>query len=228
MPSVRQLVLVVIVLSFAVTVPAAARAPPRAACGVCTDALDTAAAENGITLEREQSAMTVDVAENGSTRWTARVALAAGADRLTNDTLRSNVVADAMEQTYAAATPENVSSHLDGNTLVVTYRDTDAVTSESDVLLFTSFHASSPVNPFLIGGEGTAYVGADELTVRAPDGYAVQGGYGDATTTTDTVRWSGDAAGESSIDRSTTIAFVREDTWFPGVRASFARLVTSF
>lgn len=228
MPARHRLLLALVLVSVvgtAVAAPAAAREPPRAACAVCTDALDAAAAAAGVTLEPGDSTMVVTVAENGSTRWTARVTLASGADRLANDSLRSAVVADAMDRGRPAATPEDVSSRLDGDTLVVSYRDTDAVESEVGVLLFTAFHASDPVRPFVAGGEGTVFVGADELVVRAPEGYAVSGRYGDAAVTGDAVRWTDDAAGESSIDRSTAVAFVPGGAWFPRVRATLARLL---
>lgn len=228
MPPARGLLAVLVAVAVvgcgvAVT-PATAREPPQAACAVCTDALDEAAAAEGVALERDRSEMVVAVAENGSTRWTARVELAAGAARLRNDSLRASVVAGALARGRPAATPENVSSRLDGRTLVVTYRDGDATAREFDVLLFTAFHASDPVGPFVAGGEGTVYVGADELAVRAPGGRTVWGRYGGATVTREAVRWSGDAAGESSLDRSTAVGFVRDGTWFPGTRVALARL----
>jgi hypothetical protein len=216
---------VVAVVGAAVAAPTAAREPPRAACAVCTDALDDAAAAAGVALESGDSTMVVTVAENGSTRWTARVTLASGADRLTNDSLRSAVVADAMNRGRPAATPEAVSSRLDGDVLVVGYRDTDAAEAEVGVLLFTAFRASDPVGPFVGGGEGTVSVGADELVVRGPEGYAVSGRYGDAAVTADAVRWTGSDAGESTIDRSTVVAFVPDGAWFPRVRATLARLL---
>lgn len=228
MPSVSRLAVALAVASLLLTsvaAPAAARAPPRAACAVCTDALDVAAAERGVELERAHTAMVVRVAENGSTRWTARVELARGADALRNDSLRADVVAGALARGRPAATPEGVSSRLDGDALVVSYRDADATARAFDALLFTGFSAADPANPLAVGGEGTVYAGADELAVRAPDGRIAWGEYGDATAGERAVRWAGDAAGESPLDRSTAVGFVREDAWLPGVRVAFARLL---
>ena len=219
---VRRTALALLIVASLLAVPAAvdARAPPQAACGVCTDALDDAAAERGVALERATSTLTIDVAENGSTRWTARVVLADGADALRNDSLREAVVADARHRVVADA--DSVASRVDGDTLVVTYRLDDATERHAGVLLFTAFRADGPVVPFAMGGPGPVYLGADELTLRGPDGYVAADGSAGAGADARTVSWNGTATG---IDRSTTVGFTPEDAVLPSVRATVARLL---
>ena len=117
-----------------------------------------------------------------------------------------------------------MTSRVEGQTLVVTYRDPGAAEVSAGVVVFTRFHASDPLLPFVMGGEGSPYPAADVLTVRAPDGHAVSGSYGSATTTSERVRWRrGD-----DVDRSTVVAFVPDGALLPGVRATVARLVLGF
>ncbi|QLG64101.1 hypothetical protein HUG12_17510 [Halorarum salinum] len=203
-------------------VPAAvdARAPPQAACGVCTDALDDAAGDRGVALERASSEMTIRVDGNGSAAWTARVALAEGADALRDNSVREAVVADARHGTLAD--PDAVRSRMEGDTLVVSYRTDDDAEREAGVLLFTGFHATGPTMPFAMGGPGPAYPGADELTLRGPPNTAVEGEYDGAANGGAEVRWT-DA--DADVDRSTVVAFAPEEARFAGVRTRLARLL---
>lgn len=202
------------------TMGVAGRAPPQPACGVCTDALTAAAAERGVSLERGETAATIRVTEDASTRVTARVELVEGADALRNETRRGAVVADAIERSRAVDDPVDLTSRLEGDTLVVTYRDPSAATQRAGVLLLTRFHASDPVMPFVGGGDGTVYPGADVLTVTGPSSHVVWGSYSNATTDGNAVQWTG---ADQSIERSTLVSFVPERAWFPGVRTALAR-----
>ncbi|WP_313691412.1 hypothetical protein [Halorarum halobium] len=206
-------------------VPAAvdARGPPRPACGVCTDALEDAAADRDVAVERADSELTVRVAENGSSRWTARVTLSEGAAALENDSLREAVVADARHR--AVTDPESVTSRMEGDTLVVSYRTDAATRCEAGVVLFTAFRATGPSMPFAMGGEGPAYLGAEELTLRGPDDRVAAGEYPEANASGGRIRWTGS---ETSFGGSAVVPFVPEDAAFPGVRAGVARLLLRF
>lgn len=218
------LLLLLVTSLIATSAPVGARAPPRAACGVCTDALAAAAAAHGVTVARGRSTMTVQVHANDSTTWTARVELEAGAAALRNSSLRGAVVGDALDRARTAATPTGVSSHLDGSTLVVSYRDDGAAERRLGVVRFTAFHASDPWLPFVSGGEGTRYLGADRVVVRAPPGYVVSGGgsHGNATAR----RWSADGDPRIGIDRGTVVSFVPAGDRFGGLRTFVANLVS--
>ena len=51
--------------------PTVAKAPPEPVCGVCTDALDEAAGERGVALEREESRTDIRLHANGSAEFVA-------------------------------------------------------------------------------------------------------------------------------------------------------------
>jgi hypothetical protein len=199
--------LLFVCLTVGFTASGFARAPPQAACGVCTDTLDRAAADHGVTLTRGQSKMVIQVYENTSTRWTATVKLTDGAAVLQNDSLRRAIVSDALDRARMVAEPTHVTSHLSGQTLIVSYRDPGAAETHGDTIVFTRFHATSPQDPLVMGGEGTPYPGADTLVLRAPSGYTVTGDYASATESETAVRWHADGT-NGHIDRSTRVTFV--------------------
>ncbi|WP_435126458.1 hypothetical protein [Halobaculum sp. D14] len=205
----------------AASTPAAARAPPQPACDVCGERLTATAAEHGVDVAVGHAAVTVQVYENASTRWTARVELTDGADALRNDTVRGAVIEDVVGYRVDRFA---VSSRMDGETLVVTYLRRDAAVRSAGAVVFTAFHASSPP-PLAMGGEGTVYPGADELVVHAPDGYVVAGGIGDGNATQSAVRWAGENGGDDGIDRDTAVTFVPDGAVAPGLRGVVARLL---
>ncbi|MFB6077378.1 MAG: hypothetical protein ABEJ80_00190 [Halarchaeum sp.] len=218
MARARTVLLALLVVA-ALAAPAAARAPPRPACGVCTDALDEAAATHGVTVERAHSTLDVEAAANGTSTWTARVRLERGADALrANDTLRAAVVADARRWTVVDS-PRALASRVDGDTLVVTYRAPNTSHVSLGVVRFDAFRAEDPHSLLPVaGGEGTVYPGADRLVLRAPDGYRVHGAYGDRSNASAVV-WNG----TGSIDRDTVVSFTRAADPLAGVRAFLVR-----
>ncbi|MFB6131035.1 MAG: hypothetical protein ABEJ28_09470 [Salinigranum sp.] len=223
-PSIPRFALVVLLATAVVAAgaaPAASREPPQAACGVCTDALTTAAADHGVPLSTGRATLSVRVGADASTRWTARVALREGASALRNDSLRADVVAEALGRARAVGDPRNVTSRLEGSTLVVSARDPGLARRTAGVVLFTGFHASDPAMPLTGGGEGTVYQGADQVVVRGPDGYVASGDYAGASENRTAVRWERDP--NAVVDRSTVLAFVPGRAALPGVRAFLAR-----
>jgi hypothetical protein len=204
-------VLLLVGLTVGLTASSSARAPPQAACGICTDALDRAAADHGVSLTRDKSKMIIQVYENTSTEWTATVRLTDGTAALQNDSLRTAIVSDALDHARMVAEPTHVSSHLSGQTLFVSYRDPGAAEMRGDTIVFTRFYATEPQVPLVSGGEGTPYPGADMLVLRAPDGYTVTGDYESATESEIAVRWHTDG-NNGHIDRSTRVTFVNEQS----------------
>ncbi|WP_426961893.1 hypothetical protein [Haloparvum alkalitolerans] len=197
----------------------AAVAPPQAACLVCTDALDDAAADRGVAVERGATSQTVRVGADATTTWTARVELETGATPLANDSLRDAVVDDALDDLRTAAEPRNVTTRLAGETLVVSYEDPDAAVAVGDEVVLVAFHASSGP-PWAIGGEGSPYVGADVLRVVGPADHVASAG-GDARVDGRTARWNATAGDE--LKRSTTVGFAAESRHFATCRATAAR-----
>ncbi|MFB9825285.1 hypothetical protein [Halobaculum roseum] len=227
-PRVLRLVAVALVASalVAAAVPAdgAARAPPEPACGVCVDgALADAADRHGVAVAVERATLDVHVSDDGSTRWTARLDLSDGTDALRNDSLRAAIVDAA-----TASDGGDRTSRMDGDTLVVEHRRGDAAEREAGAVLFTAFDARDPVLPFVMGGEGTVYPGADALVLHAPEGHVVAGGVGDGTVEGRTVVWRGAEGGDDGIDRDAVPTFVPEGAVAPGVRGVLARLLAGY
>lgn len=117
-----------------------------------------------------------------------------------------------------------MTSHISGQTLVVSYRDPEAVERHFTVLVFTRFHATDPLLPFVAGGEDSSDPGADTLVLRAPTGYTVTGDYTSAMESETTVQWHTDGK-RDPIDRSTRVTCVDDLGPFTGIRTALARWV---
>lgn len=228
MPSTRSTLSVVLALALVGTallagVPTVdARAPPTPLCGVCSERLDESAERHDVDLTRGETDLVVQIHENGSTSWRATVELTAGAEALDNETLRAAVVDSAVQR--GVGDPTDVQSRLDGDTLVVTHRDRNATARHLGVLVFTPVVPDSPGVPWAIGGEGARYVGADRVTVTAPPGYRVTGGYEYATTQPGTVEWTGgDDDSRRFIEGEHPPTMVPDGSLFPNVRTTVAR-----
>ncbi|WP_128904936.1 hypothetical protein [Halorubrum amylolyticum] len=205
-----------------------ARAPPTPICGVCD--LDRTAPD-GTPVVAGESELTVTLRENGSTTWEAEVDLAAGGDALAaNESLRRAVVSEATQN--GIAEPRDVDARVDGDTLLVDYRDPNATERHLGVAVFTPLTPASPSVPIVIGGEGARYLGADRLTVRGDSGWEVRG---DASAARSDGRlvWTRDGGGESDdrgrvfVDVDRDPVAVEEDAILPGPRAWIGRLLTS-
>ncbi|WP_144920192.1 hypothetical protein [Halorubrum salsamenti] len=205
-----------------------ARAPPTPICGVCD--LDRTAPD-GTPVVAGESSQTVTLHANGSTTWEARVDLAAGGDALAaNESLRRVVVADAVRD--GIAEPRDVDARVDGDALLVDYRDPNATERHLGVVVFTPLTPASPSVPFAIGGEGARYLGADRLTVRGAPGWEVRG---DASAAGSDGRlvWTRDGGGEPDdrgrvfVDVDRDPVAVEEGAILSGPRAWIGRLLTS-
>lgn len=200
-----------------------ARAPPTPVCGVCS--VDTTV--DGTVVAAGESELTVSIHENGSTTWNARVELTAGSDDLAeNESLRRAVVDEAMGRSIAD--PEQLSSRMDGETLVVRYRDDGATEQHVGTVVFTPLTPDGPNIPFAMGGEGPRYLGTDRFTLRAPAGYDLHGDAGQAAQTDSaTLVWTQEnGTDRTSLDVTADPVAVDADAGAPGVRTWFARLLS--
>jgi len=218
------LVALLLCVTAAVAVPAVdARAPPTPVCGVCD--LDRTT-PSGDPVVAGESSLTVTVHENGSTTWLARADLTAGGDALAaNDSLRDAVASEAAAD--GIADPRDVDARLDGDALVVEYRDPGAAERSVGTVVFTPLTPASPNAPMVSGGEGGRYLAADRLTVRAGSGLAIHGAApttdsGDRLVWTPTAIGGGDAV-RPSLDVARDPVAIGEGALLPGVRAWAAR-----
>jgi hypothetical protein len=220
-----MLTIVVISAIGVASMTATARAPPEPVCGVCTQALDQAADDHDVDIERGTSTMIVQVHPNDTATFTARVSLTQGTDQLRNATRRRAIVQDVSY--IVAEERRDLHTRIDGTTLVVRYRA--AVAHQSlGVVRFDAFETTG-APPLASGGEGPPYPGADTLVMRAPAGYRVHGGYGDSANDTAIV-WDGNSheryAGH--IEDDVVISFVPTDATVPAVRVRLAALLEWF
>ncbi|ELZ36664.1 hypothetical protein C471_14285 [Halorubrum saccharovorum DSM 1137] len=217
----------VLLLAGITAAPAAdARAPPTPICGVCD--LDRTTPD-GTPVVAGESALTVTLRENGSTTWQGRVDLAAGSDALAaNESLRRRVVSEAAHD--GIADPRDVNSRIDEDILFVEYRDPNATERHLGTVVFTPLTPAAPSTPFVIGGEGARYLGADRLTVRGAPGWEVRG---DASATGSDGRlvWTREGSepddqGRVFVDVDRDPVAVEGDAVLPGARAWIGRLLT--
>ncbi|MDZ5810162.1 hypothetical protein U4E84_02180 [Halorubrum sp. AD140] len=203
-----------------------ARAPPTPICGVCD--LDRTTPD-GAPVVAGESSLTVTVRGNGSTTWEAQVDLAAGGDALAaNESVRHTVVSGAVRD--GIAEPNDIDARIDGETLLVDYRDPTATERHLGVVVFTPLTPASPSVPFAMGGEGARYLGADRLTVRGASGWAVHGDVS-AEDSDGRLVWTRDDAetddeGRAFVDVERDPVAAEEDAVLPGQRAWIARLLT--
>ncbi|MFC6825187.1 hypothetical protein [Halopelagius fulvigenes] len=208
-------------LSAVAAVPSAdARKPPTPVCGVCS--LDLTAPD-GTPVTAGDSTLTVTLHENGSTTWRARVELASGRDALAeNESLRRAVVEETTRRSVAE--PEAVRSRIDGETLVVDYRDADAAESVAGAVVFTPLSPEGPGVPFASGSEGPRYLGTDRFTLRAPPGYELRGG-ANATDGGRSLAWTRDGEERTYLDANGDPVAVDSNALGPRFRAWAARVL---
>ncbi|RDI69902.1 hypothetical protein [Halopelagius longus] len=208
-------------LSAVAAVPSAdARAPPTPVCGVCS--LDRTAPD-GTPVTAGDSTLTVSLHENGSTTWRANVELASGSDALAeNESFRRAVVEEVTRR--SVADPEAIYSRIDGETLIVRYRDTGATESPAGTIVFSPLSPEGPDVPFAMGGEGPRYLGTDRFTLRAPPGYELRGDANAADGGRSLV-WTRDGDERTFLDVTDDPVAVDSDAVGPGIRAWVARLL---
>ena len=187
--------------------PVDARAPPTPVCGVCDLDRTTPSGER---VTAGESSLTITVRANGST---------------TNDSFRRAVAEEAAGD--GVASPGDVDSRIDGETLVVEYRDPDAAERSVGTVVFTPLTPASPNRPMVSGGQGPRYLAADRLTVRTGPGLDVYGP-APASPSADRLVWTPNATDDAtrpSLGVETDPVAVPQGAMAPGVRAWLARLL---
>jgi hypothetical protein len=199
MPSSRSgralLVAVVVASVLAVAAPTAAAPPPRPLCDACGDGFAETAAEHGLELAVDRSTATVVVHGNGSATWTVRNHLVGDAGRLrANGTLLAAVGDAAMwDATFLGAT-------VSDGVVTLRYRETGfAERSVGGTLRSGAFTEA-------YGYRNLDGLGADRLTVVAPDGMRVARTVPGATVSDD-----GSETTLTALERGAVVTFVPDD-----------------
>ncbi|ACV48333.1 MULTISPECIES: hypothetical protein [Halomicrobium] len=182
MPSSRFVAVACLVI-FAVTTlavaPVVGAPPPRPLCDACGDSFAETASAHGVEATVVESTATVQVARNGTATWTVRNTLREpAAERLrANESLRTAIADRAMWDVTLLGS--NVSS--DG-VLTLRYREPDFAEPSAGGTLrsgaFTESHGYSSLDG----------LGADRLTVVAPEGMTVERTVPGATVSADRTR----------------------------------------
>ena len=180
--------LVGVILFSAVGSPVSARPPPHAVCGVCSDALVDAAAENGVAIDLVESSLTIQIDQSGTGHWTARVTLTGpGVETLReNQSLRDQIVQRVYERGYVAVEePQSLTTSMNGSTLLVEYEVPDMAHESAGGVYVVDFF-------YWHGGEARwFYLAADLMTIRGPPGTVVSHAPADTTSDGDAVTWEG-------------------------------------
>ena len=217
------LIIAILVFGPATVSTVTAKAPPEPVCGVCTSALDEAANDHGVDLERGESTMNIRVSQTGSADFVALVELTNGTERLRNESLRDAIVRDVSY--ILVDNRRNLQTAIVDGNLRVRYSSSEVAHTTLGVLQCDAFHTRG-APPLAAGGEGSPYPGADRLTLRAPSGYQVHGSYGEFSNKT-TIRWHGDSHERYSghIEEDVTISFVPNRARLPNIQVTAANVV---
>lgn len=201
-------VLPALLLATMLVAPALASPAPVSACPPCDRGFTNAAAAHGLDTAVAESEATVRVHENGSARWTVRVvptnesALHSLAE---NESLALAVAGDSFGVRYGDGIDhELLGADVVDGAFVMTYRTLDVVeTGPLETHVLTYFRDSP-------GAYVYTDLGADELTVVAPEGLTVARGFGEV---------SGDRMTATALPETRNgpfVVFVPEGTPLPG------------
>jgi hypothetical protein len=161
-----RVLLATVVLVPLVAGPATASPRPVAVCEPCDRGFVDAAYTNGVDVRIERSTATVRVHRNGSATWTVENHLndSAAAAFRENATLRRSVAAAAV----AIHDGRLLATGVDGDTVRVRYRTSDAATDAPGGVLRVESFRDDP------GRRIYTDLGADRLTLVAPEGMVVE------------------------------------------------------
>ena len=159
--------------------PVTASPAPVSACPPCGSGFHRSASNHGLYTEVRHSEATVVTHTNGSATWTVRVvptnesALNSLAE---NESLARAVAADSFGIRYGSGIEHDLlSADVDDGAFVVRYRTHDVVHQGPLGTQVLTYFRDSP------GAYVYTGLGADELTVVAPDGMTVVRGFGEVT-----------------------------------------------
>lgn len=159
-------------------VPVTASPAPVSACPPCGDGFVRAAASHGLETEVRHGEATVRVHENGSATWTARVVPTNESvlDRLAaNESLARAVAGDSFGIRYGSGIEhELLAADVVDGMFVVRYRTLGVVRESVFGTQTLTYFRDSP------GAYVYTDLGADELTVVAPEGTTIARGFGTA------------------------------------------------
>lgn len=145
--------------------PAAGSPQPVPICGACGSEFAGIASDHGVSLQVEQSTVTVHVNRNGTATWTVtnRLANESTAERLGNDRDRLDRIAnraarEAPPQQYEGGARE-VSARVDGSAVTITFTEGTGVRRTPGSILVVEYFHTRYAGGWLINAETITVVG---------------------------------------------------------------------
>lgn len=206
----RKVVLCFLLVAL-VALAGCSRPPQPKVCGACGHDFERSAEFHGVNVTVEGSQVDGYLREDGTARWVVRTNLSGpGVERLrTNESLRTALVEDATAR-RGPEPKENVTAHLDGNALVVSYTVPDFADRTLGVLVVDEFNRQND------GFDERYRVPAARFRLHAPDGMTVLNRPPGGSVTEETVGWTG------VIDEKTYVVVGSPDAWAAGMRGQTA------
>lgn len=167
----RLALLALLLLSVAVPAVALGSPTPTPLCSVCGDGFERAAQNHDRDVSVARSEAEVTVREDGTARWTVRNRLAnrSQADQFRADSaLLDSVVRDALGDGFRRPDADRVSdlsAHVEGHTVVVTFSQSSFADRVGGVLLVDYLHDG--------GDRGYYVLEADRFSILGPEGTEV-------------------------------------------------------
>ncbi len=167
------------VLVIGAALPVAASPAPLPACPPCDSGFERSATSHGLDTEVQHSSATVQVHQDGSARWTVRVIPTNETvlERLAaNDSLATSVAGDSFGTRYGGGIDhELIDARVADGAFIIEYRTLNVVESGPFGTSVLTYFRDSP-GAYIYTG-----LGADELTVVAPEGMTVARGFGEVS-----------------------------------------------
>lgn len=203
-----------VLLVVSLATPVLASPAPVSGCPPCGEGFVYAAQSHGLETEVQQGEATVRVHRNGSATWTVRVVptndsvLARLAE---NRSLARAVTEDSYGTRYGGGIPhEFINTEVADGALVMRYRTNDVVEGGPFGTQVLTYFRDSP------GAWVYTDLGADELTVVAPEGMTVARGFGDVSDDQMT------ATELPDVRNGPFVVFAPAESPFPGIVGSLA------
>jgi hypothetical protein len=214
-------VCLLLVALLALPAPALASPQPTPVCGFCGGQFAEAADESGVNVTVAESAVVVQVHENGSATWTVRNRLSNGSEAFREHPDRLDAAASRLATDHYGLPEESsfVSARMDGDTAVLVYRDPDAATRHAGLLVVDYLHDG--------GHEPWFHVNAERFTVRGPEGTLVTNTPESGTVEGRNVTWTGGTGGGyygsgADLEGSPYVVFGPDDSAGTAVRTAAA------
>lgn len=208
------------------TAPADAAAPPETLCSVCSADFDAIAEDHDVDLATGGSALTIDVDEDGSSQWTARIEITDGADELRGDETLQRALVETPDERHVVDERRNLTTRVEDSAFVLSYEGPTVGYRSAGTFVFDLLTREP--------NRAGVYGGADRVVLLAPSNHTVATTPPAATEANESaVVWGGDDGDDGVAVRSdgsdtgasveqSYVTFAPEGTWLGGMQGQAA------